>query len=157
MYVEILDPKTPPNLNILRKYMYIHGGYSIYCQDACNDTWRYEISYGPQWMYPKSKSSNTWNRGNQWELVNDGSGVSPGNRFKHTMVVDQNNTYIYLFGGITITNGVINFSNDLWRLNIITGLWEKKSPLGIQTVTRTVTLWDGTNVSYSIDPSQRNV
>lgn len=136
--------------------MYIYGGYSIYCQNACNDTWRYEISYGPEWMYPNQNGS-VWKKGNTWELINNGSKVCPGNRFKHSMVYDEVNRYIYLFGGIVIVDGINTFSNDLWRLEVDNGNWVKINTQGIVNITRTIMLWDATNQTVLINPSQQKV
>ena len=55
------------NLPIVRKYLYIFGGFSRECTTACYDTWRYEISYGPYAYYPRS-TSNVYKTGNYWEL-----------------------------------------------------------------------------------------
>jgi len=50
-YVELEDSKTvlpsTNNQRLLRKYLYVYGGFSFACTTACFDTWRYEISYGP--------------------------------------------------------------------------------------------------------------
>lgn len=45
--------------------MYVYGGFSFDCTTACNDTWRYEIAFGPYAYYPSSKSA--WvDAGNFW-------------------------------------------------------------------------------------------
>lgn len=51
---------------MVRKYMYIYGGFSRDCTTACFDTWRFEIPYGPYAFYPRSLSLK-FKYGNYWE------------------------------------------------------------------------------------------
>ena len=50
----------------LRKYMFLYGGFSIYCENACNDLWQYEIPYAPYRYYP---TNQTLERGNTWTEI----------------------------------------------------------------------------------------
>ncbi len=74
VYAELDDPATVINNNtqttqvlLTRKYLYIYGGFSRDCTNACFDTWRYEIPYGPYTFYPRSASLQ-FKYGNYWEL-----------------------------------------------------------------------------------------
>jgi hypothetical protein len=89
IYAELKDAETIMNNNtaetLIRKYLYIYGGFSIECTSACFDTWRYEIAYAPYTYYPNSAS--TFNKpGNYWEVVHNDFNSSPGRRFRHSMV-----------------------------------------------------------------------
>lgn len=70
VYAELVDQGTIRNNitgeTMLRKYIYIYGGFSLECTTACYDTWRYEISYGPLALYPKTILQNQL-PGNYWE------------------------------------------------------------------------------------------
>ena len=70
-YVELYDKDTympDGKTNMLRKYLYIYGGFAFDCETACLDLWRYEIPYGPIGMYPK-KVGRWHNTANHWTLV----------------------------------------------------------------------------------------
>ena len=58
-YVELEDFFTyldkAAGVKLRRKYLYIYGGFSFDCTTACNDTWRYQISYAPLSYYPQSR------------------------------------------------------------------------------------------------------
>lgn len=137
VYIELLDT-TLPGKPILRKYMYMYGGYSIYCEYACNDMWKYEISYAPQRFYPNDNKSE-WKRGNVWSQIYVSSTKSPGSRIYHTMTTDDEFKYIYLFGGISFDNyNQKTMNNDLWRYEIITNTWERIDILAITSITRNV-------------------
>jgi hypothetical protein len=49
---------------MVRKYLYIYGGFSYLCTTACYDVWRYEIPYVPLSMPPVARWTNA---GNHWE------------------------------------------------------------------------------------------
>ena len=111
-YVELLDQDTymPDGNLLLRKYLYIYGGFSLNCETACLDLWRYEISYGPIAMYPK-KDDEWHNRGDHWTLVSEDANYSPGSRVYTSMVAVQSfpseissrdEHFIYIFGGIKV-------------------------------------------------------
>lgn len=89
VYAELTDMDTLVNvelkIGLVRKYLYIYGGFSNECTSACYDTWRYEIAYAPLGFYPDSAS--TFHKpGNYWEMVNNDFSSSPGRRFRHAMV-----------------------------------------------------------------------
>jgi hypothetical protein len=71
IYAELKDPETVMNNNtaepLIRKYLYIYGGFSTECTSACFDTWRYEISYAPLAYYPRSATTYI-KPGNYWEM-----------------------------------------------------------------------------------------
>ena len=147
------------NKAFTRKYMVIYGGYSLYCQHACSDMWIYEISYGPQRFYPNSYYTDNpgtiiWERGNQWSRIYPSSDISPGPRVHHSMTIDSNFQYIYLFGGMTVDSTTKKnvLSNDLWRYSISSNLWEQLNPVGVYQITRSITYWDGSHVTINIDP-----
>jgi hypothetical protein len=153
VYIEIMDTIIIGQ-PILRKYMYIYGGFSIYCDYACNDMWRYEISYAPQRFY-QTDNKTEWNRGNIWSQIYVSSTKSPGPRVYHSMVADENYQYIYLFGGISFdiyNQQTVN--NDLWRYEVNKNNWERIDIMAITSITRNVYLWDGTFDEISIDPSE---
>ena len=137
VYIEKMDYsiKEKP---ILRKYMYVYGGFSIYCDMACNDLWTYEISYAPQRYYPDDNKSE-WNRGNKWSQLYVSRTKSPGPRSFHSMVTDENYEYIYLFGGMSYdANRKITIHNDFWRYEISTNIWERINVLSIASINRKV-------------------
>jgi hypothetical protein len=151
VYVELLDT-TIPNKPFLRKYMYMYGGFSIYCEYACYDMWKYEISYAPQRFYPTDNKSE-WKRGNVWSQIYVSSTKSPGPRVYHSMVTDEKYEYIYLFGGVSYD--IYNqqtMNNDLWRYEVKTNTWERIDILAITSITRRVYLWDGTVDEINIEP-----
>jgi hypothetical protein len=137
VYVELLDT-TIPSKPILRKYMYIYGGFSIYCDNACDDMWAYEIAYAPQRYYPQ-ENKEKWNRGNRWSQIYVSTVNSPGKRVHHSMVVDERSQYIYLYGGVVFDkDGKQTLATDLWRYEIGTNTWQMLATLGIASVTRNV-------------------
>jgi hypothetical protein len=150
VYVELIDDTYKDNI-ILRKYMYIYGGFSLYCNNACDDMWRYEIAYAPQRYYPdpnvflgnlKDVQSIYWNRGNIWNEVYSGNSLTPGKRMFHSMVVDSNYRYMYLFGGITVDlDGKQILNNDLWRFDLEFNVWDKMGVQGIKKVIRPVKIY----------------
>ena len=147
IYIEKIDEE----LNFTRKYLVIYGGYSLYCQHSCEDMWFYEISYGPQRFYP-IKNNNIWEKGNKWKKINLLN--SPGKRVLHSMTVDNEFKYIYLFGGYSFdehTNKNI-LMDDLWRYNINQNIWEKLNTNGIYSITRLITYWDGSSTLININP-----
>jgi hypothetical protein len=141
VYVEIEEKGF--NTTILRKYMYVYGGFSIYCQNACDDMWRYEIAYAPQQYY---KTPSGWNRGNAWTKLETSSTYPPDNRIFHHMVVDSDYKYIYLFGGLNYhkynEDGKDAYKyfamNDLWRYSIESNIWESINAKGIDYISRNV-------------------
>ena len=106
-YVEVTSQDSSTNNQILiRKFMYIYGGFSFECTTACYDLWRYEIPYGPQRFYPQPYSSSQWwNRGNHWTLMKKELVNTPGPRWRHKMVTDYNMENLFLFGGIVTNDG----------------------------------------------------
>lgn len=78
------------NDNLIRKYLYIYGGFSFDCTTACYDTWAYEITYGPQAYYPPSASGS--GQGNYWTQLTDSAATGPGARWRHAQVTYQPST-----------------------------------------------------------------
>ena len=152
VYIEIEIIETDSNQQVKRKYMYVYGGFSYDCATACQDLWRYEISWAPQRWYPEPNSGGAWwNRGNHWTLVKEDSTNSPGRRWKHTMISDYNNETIYLFGGIKSNLDSTNdYMNDMWRYYTLSDKWEEVIGLGINTITRRINLWDGTFIDRQV-------
>lgn len=156
VFIETVESDISRESNVLRKYMYVYGGYSLYCQNACEDFWSYEISYAPQRYYPAA--GNNWYRGNVWTNIQATSTQTPGKRLFHAMVTDNTFNYIYLFGGLTINaNQKYESSNDLWRYDLILNIWEKIDPLGFVNITRQVVYWDGTNDTVLIPPEEYDI
>ena len=67
--------------------------------------WAYEISYGPQRFYPdssyytNSEGDNIfWERGNKWNRIYPVSYSTPGKRALHSMTVDNEFKYIFIWG-----------------------------------------------------------
>jgi len=136
VYLEKIDTSVSPA--ILRKYMFIYGGFSQYCENLCDDIWSYEIAYAPQRYFPLSNDLSEWNRGNVWNLITPDS-ATPGKRIHHSMVVDSKYEYIYLFGGMSLdSNNEYILNNDLWRYDIKFNNWEKIITQGILHVMRQV-------------------
>jgi len=130
---------TIDNEEFLRKYLYIYGGFSYFCQTACHDIWRFEIPYSPIKMAPTGRWVNS---GNHWEQLQEDSSYGPGKRWKTAIVPyqrkkdmynDKEENYIYLFGGIRIINTEETFAltadqladttsyvfmSDLWRYEL---------------------------------------
>ena len=158
VYVEQIEPSVFGK-NIKRKYIYIYGGYSLYCEHSCDDMWIYEIPFAPQRYYPdesyftEGQTNNLWNRGNLWTQINiESTENSPGKRVHSYMVVDSNFEYIYLFGGMSLDENEKNtLLNDLWRFSISSKIWEQLNTLGILNVYRNIMYWDGTNITVSIE------
>jgi hypothetical protein len=141
-YVEKIDYNLQEAKRIMRKYMYIYGGFSIYCQNACNDFWMFEIAYASQRFYPFRNQFADWNRGNRWTQIYSASSSTPGKRLKHSTVVNDDFTEILLFGGIEIVTeeNKIKYKlrNDLWGYNINNNKWASKIAVGIKKQLRTV-------------------
>ena len=164
VYIERTEKYSSHQL-IIRKYMLIYGGYSLYCQHSCEDMWMYEISYAPQRYYPDSSYTTgsasitrLWNRGNVWSRIYPSSMSTPGPRVHHSMVVDDSYKYLYLFGGMGVNSvtGKNELHNDLWRYEIATNTWEQLNPVGIYQVTRSIVYWDGTSENLIIPPEDRD-
>ena len=148
VYIEI----TKKHTNFLRKYLFIYGGFSIYCKHSCEDMWLYEISYGPQIFYPNT-TDGKWERGNKWKKIIPRNNISPGKRFLHSMTVDSKFKYIYLFGGYSVDENQKNtLMDDLWRYNIENNTWIKLNTNGIYLITRIITYWDGSSTIINISP-----
>ena len=151
-YVEIEERDKYKGQNLTRKYLYIYGGISFECENACSDLWRFEIPWAPQRYYPQPIIGNWWNRGNHWTLMSNDSENSPGKRYKHVMIVDFNMRYIFLFGGIKFNSqGTATYMNDLWRYYLTNDKWEKVSARGINSVTSRV--WEVSRLNYGIAPT----
>ncbi len=139
VYIEINETDKYTNEIVLRKYMYMYGGFSYECVDACGDFWRYEIPWAPQRYYPEPKQSGAWwNRGNHWTLLTNDTTTSPGKRYFHTMQADYTMSAIYLFGGIACNSSACAPANDMWRYYITLGKWEKVTAQGVGEITRNV-------------------
>ena len=138
---------------VIRKYLYVYGGLSLDCNGACSDLWVYEIPWAAQRYYPQPNNSyGYWNRGNHWTNLNSQiNGIGPGRRAFHSMVTDEANNYIYLFGGVYNYNGDYSYSNDLWRFSIQDLTWRKLDYYGISSIMRQVKLWDGSSNSAEIN------
>ena len=149
VYVEIIDKE----IHFLRKYLFIYGGFSLYCHHSCEDMWYYEISYGPQRFYPKN-NIDSWERGNKWKRIDSMNMTNPGKRALHAMTVDNEFKYIYLFGGYSFdeSSNKITLMDDLWRYNITANTWEKLNTKGIYLITRIITYWDGSSKIINISP-----
>lgn len=68
-YVELNDTNNyfdGTDVPVLRKYLYIYGGFSFECQTACYDLWRFEIPFAPMSYYPRNNISDWQNCGNHW-------------------------------------------------------------------------------------------
>ena len=152
IYIEKIDTYN----NFIRKYLIIYGGYSLYCKHSCDDMWIYEISYGPQRFYPKS-SGGVWEKGNKWKKIYPIS-ETPGKRALHSMVVDSEYKYIYLFGGYSIDENLdINIlMDDLWRYEISENKWNKLNTKGIYSISRIITYWNGSSTIMNISPKYYN-
>lgn len=136
VYVEKLDNSDSTDAVIVRKFMFIYGGFSIYCENACDDFWMYEIAYAPIRYYPSSSDTlqgNIWTR-----LISTGSN-SPGKRIFHSMVVDKQQKYIYLYGGMCLDkDNKYYINNDLWRYDIAMNSWDIVYMMGVSQIKRTV-------------------
>lgn len=150
---------------LVRKFMIIFGGYSLYCEHSCDDMWSYEIPYASQRFYPDSSYAsastsltNVWDKGNVWSRIYPSSVNSPGARVDHSMTTDQKFTYIYLFGGMGIEadTGKNILYNDLWRYDLVLNVWEQLNPVGILYIFRSIVYWDGSKGSISVDPRDLN-
>lgn len=151
-YIETKQLDDATDTYVLRKYMYVYGGFALECKDACEDFWRFEIPWAAQRYYPQPEDVNVyWNRGNTWENMT--KIVSPGPRTKHCMVSSQDNSYIYLFGGY----GNQTFHNDLWRYDVSDDSWGTMQTFGILQVIRNIKLWNSTSFDIVIDESKRKI
>jgi hypothetical protein len=96
--------------------------------------------------YPQPNSPGVWwNKGNHWTLVKEDASNSPGRRWRHTMISDYQKENIYLFGGIIseLENTSV-YKNDIWKYYTLADKWELMIPLGINSISRRIFLWDGT-------------
>ena len=157
IYVERIDFNLMIEKRIVRKYMYIYGGFSLYCQNACDDFWNFEIAYAPQRYYPMNNGDNNsdnWKRGNKWTQIYSASSSNPGKRLKHSMVTDNEMNFAYLFGGVYVSetnNGVsYQLGNDLWSYEILSNKWTSMISLGITKLTRSILYWDGSKADIEI-------
>ena len=164
VYYEVSE-NSVSGINFIRKYMFIYGGYSIYCQHSCEDMWSYEISYGPQRFYPDSKyfissseQNNIWEKGNKWNRIYPVSYTAPGKRALHSMTIDSEYKYIYLFGGYSVDeeSNVNILKDDLWRYHIQKNTWERLNTAGIYSITRIITYWDGSSTIINVSPKEYN-
>jgi len=138
VYVEKLENIAKSGKAILRKFMYIYGGFSLYCENACSDFWMYEIPYAPLRYYPYV-TSQEYSVGNIWSEIHPANSINPGKRIFHSMVVDSTFKYIYLYGGVCIDSNNKYFNNnDLWRFDIFKNIWEKVYMMGVSEIKRTV-------------------
>ena len=152
VYIEKFDTSN----NFIRKYLIIYGGYSLYCKHSCDDMWSYEISYGPQRFYPKS-NNGVWEKGNKWKRIYPSSDT-PGKRALHSITVDSEFKYIYLFGGYSIDENLDQniLMDDLWRYNILENKWSKLNTKGINSISRIITYWNGSSTTINISPQNYN-
>lgn len=65
-----------------------------------------------------------------WTRLADGGG--PEARSDHTWSVDDQGVYAYLFGGLAQTGAL----DDLWRLDLASGGWERLDPAGDRPAAR---------------------
>lgn len=155
IYIEKMDFSMPVELRIIRKYMLIYGGYSIYCQNACDDFWQFEIAYAPQRYYPNLSKNDNWNRGNRWSQIYSASYSTPGKRLKHSMIIDKEMKFAYLFGGVKISEksdgNTYELMNDLWSYEISSNKWLLMVSLGLSNLTKRILYWDGTVKEIQIE------
>ena len=127
----------------LKKYVYWYGGRSSDCPGTiCSTLYRYEIPYGPAAFIQNA---------NQVEIISAAAGTvnqSPGAVFGHSMV--QQNGQLFVFGGLRISNEVLELSFDkglFYIFQIGTRTWTKIS----NDVTKNdieVTYWDGSKSTF---------
>jgi len=124
--VEIVDKNEPSSKKI---WMYIYGGIGPQCDGGvCNDIWKYEVAFAPQAYYPKFPDGD-WNRGNKWYKLQK---CPYGGRYRHEMVTNSQNEYIYIFGGQYIGG----YSHQLLKYKIQTDVWDDMAPFGRRSLTR---------------------
>jgi hypothetical protein len=153
VYAEEKSLDRYANQIVLRKYIYIYGGLSHECVDACSDFWRYEIPWAAQRYYPAPKQGGSWwNRGNHWTLLSNDTSISPGKRYFHAMQIDYNQKTIYLFGGISCNDSICIYMNDVWKYYIQLAKWESIAEQGISSIYRNISLWDGTIIYRNVTP-----
>jgi len=158
VYIEIPVVDKHTNQIILRKYMYMYGGFSYECVDACGDLWRYEIPWASQRYYPEPKQTGVWwNRGNHWTLLSNNTSIGPGKRYYHKMEADYQMSSIYLFGGIMCSNSSCKYMNDVWKYYIELDKWEEVNAQGINKIYRNISLWDGTTINKEVNPEDIKV
>ena len=146
--VQRYDPTV--GVQVLQKFMYVYGGFALECRDACDDMWRFEIPWASQRYYP-TPIGGFWNRGGYWEQLTNA--YSPGRRMKHSMVVSDDFSSVYLFGGI----GNNTLYNDMWRYLVQENVWEKLIPYGISQVLRTVTTWNSSTYDLLLNISDKRL
>ncbi len=88
--------------------MVIHGGKGYY--GLFQDTWSLSL--------PPATPT--------WTLLHDGTGESPGPRYRHGLEFDSTHDRFLLFGG----DGFYARNNDLWAFDLATGSWSQLSPTG---------------------------
>mmetsp|Transcript_1545 Transcript_1545/g.3304 ORF Transcript_1545/g.3304 Transcript_1545/m.3304 type:complete len:591 (+) Transcript_1545:547-2319(+) len=147
-YIEVTSEDIITRQLTTRKYMYIYGGFSLDCSQACSDLWRYEIPWAAQRYYPEP-SAGYWNRGGHWEVIE--LNYWPGPRMFHSLTASPDYQHIYMFGGTA--NG--KYYNELWKYNVKASSWENIQTLGINTVMRTITLWTGEDIEMQVEFSKR--
>ena len=179
-YVELIDQDTyyrDGTTKLLRKFLYIYGGFSLDCETSCYDLWRYEISYGPMAMYPK-KDEEWHNRGNHWTLMSENLNYGPGARVHTTMVATQafpneissrDEHYIYVFGGIKVHNedthntlkrnktekSSFEYKGDLWRYDLLSDQWEDIEVYGIASIRRQIYMWNGEPLTSDVSTKDK--
>lgn len=148
--VEVIRYDPSVATQVLQKFMYVYGGFALECRDACDDMWKFEIPWAAQEYYPRP-IGGFWNRGGYWEqIINE---YSPGRRMRHSMVVSNDFSKIFLFGGL----GENNLYGDIWRFEVSSNVWEKLIPYGISSVVRKVTTWNGTIYDLQVNISDKRV
>ena len=142
VYAEIVAKDSYTSQFVLRKYMYVYGGFALQCADACDDFWRFEIPWAAQRYYPEPEGTY-WNRGAHWEKLRNE--YSPGKRMKHNLVASSD--YIYLFGGYREGS----YLNDIWRYKIQNDAWEELVTYGISSIKRQFTLYNNLTVQREVE------
>lgn len=167
---------------MMRKFMYIYGGFSYDCHTACQDIWLYEIPYMAKNVPPVIAGKQ--NTGNYWQNLTKSDG-GPGRRYKVSMVAyqrkqglesDRDIDLIYMFGGIKIINPTDEiqlseaekgyvldiptytsflYMNDMWAFDVYQNQWEQVAVYGISEITRFLYLWNGTKVRLDVATKDR--
>lgn len=87
--------------NVIDDFLILHGGYSFFCRDYCNDTWEFDLTtsewYDLEWMGAIRDNNDT------------NSSSRPAKRWQHTTVTYENEMYIW--GG----HNNDQFFTDLWK------------------------------------------
>jgi len=92
--------------NLVRKYLYIHGGINngVYSDEL----WQYELPFASMNYYPSTNDS-----GNKWTLL----GRSEIKRAFHSMFYYSNK--LYLYGG----HDESSFKDDMWSFDLNSKKW----------------------------------